>query len=480
MHTGSYRIARAFARHRALVAVTLFAALLAALPAMRSAPANSNVSSACAFRTTYEYQMLEEQLATELTTLSYLEREEERSGLTPNMVRAQSETKDRADLLRAVVAAPDATRYYRALAIYYDDMAASMGNAGDARHFQAQAILAKGLAELDRPRAYLLPQTMPVLVYLASNMGALLPLVAPFLPADGTTGYDGSLDFLLWIVPIIIAAFTATPLRARTFNWRRGWLRSTAAGLLAAFAVTAPAASVAFFRNGLGEVAQPVVYLAGDGSVVATSVGAVVGERALLLAGIAALVATLATASRKVFHSRVPAGIIASAGVLLAVQPWYFDILSPVRTIASHLPTTYLNPSRATGTYQPYIGAIPENGFGGISVPAGISALVGTILLCAAFAAAARTLSHCAERWRTAPPRIAGVTFHLHQPLIAWCHIQEPQGRHISRFPGDPFAHGPPIAPRTTDESVSRTRTIISPTCSGIPPPYRPGPFAQA
>lgn len=480
MHTGSRRIAHAFARHRALVAVTFVAALLVALPSMRAAPASLSASSARAFRTTYEYQMLEEQLATELTTLGYFEREKERSGLTPSMVRAQSETKDRADLLRAVVAAPDAARYYRALVVYYDDMASDAGNTGDARYYQAQALQAEGLAELEQPRTYLLPQTMPALVYLASNMGALLPFVAPFLPADGTVGYDGSFDFLLWNVPIIIAALSATPLRARTFNWRRGWLRSMAAGLLAAFAVTAPAASIAFFRNGLGEVAQPVVYLAGDGSVVATSVGAVVGERALLLAGIAALVATLATASRKVFHSCVPAGIIASAGVLLAVQPWYFDILSPVRTIASHLPTTYLNPSRATGTYQPYIGAIPENGFGGISVPAGISALVGTILLCAAFAAAARTLSHCAERWRTAPPRIAGITFHLHQPLIAWRHIQEPQGRHISRFPGDPFAHGPPIAPRTTDESVSRTRTIISPTCSGIPPPYRPCPFAQA
>lgn len=480
MHSGFHRIARVVARHRALAAVTFVAALLVALPTMRAAPAYSSAPSACAFRTTYEYQMLEEQLATECTTLSYFEHEEERADLTPGMARAQRETKDRAELLRAAVVATDATSYYRALAVYYDNMASDAGNTGDARYYQAQALQAEGLARLEQPRTYLLPQTMPALVYLASNIGALLPLAAPFLPADGTAGYDGSLDFLLWIVPIIIAALTAAPSRMLTSDWRMGWLRSAAAGLLAAFAVTAPAAAITFFRNGPGEAAQPVVYLAGDGTVVATTVGAVVGERTLLLAGIAALVATLAIASHKVLHSRVPAGIITSAGVLLAAQPWYFNILSPVRAFASRLPTTYLDPSRATGAYQPCIGAIPNNGFGNISVPAGISALVGAIFLCAAFAAAARTLAHCAERWRTAPPRIAGFTFHLHQLLIVWRHFREPRGKHISRFPGDSFAHGPPVALRPTDESVSRTRTIISPTCSGIPPPYRPGPVAQA
>ncbi len=480
MHSGFHRIARVVARHRALAAVTFVAALLVALPTMRTAPVNSSASSAYAFRATYEYQMLEEQLATECTTLSYFEHEEERAGLTPGMARAQRETKDRAELLRAAVAATDATRYYRALAAYYDGMAADTGNTGDARYYQAQALQAEGLAELEQPRTYLLPQTMPTLVYLASNIGALLPLLAPFLPTDGTMGYDGSLDFLLWIVPIIIAALTATPSRVFTLNLRKGWLRSTTAGVLAAFAVTAPAAAIMFFRNGPGEAAQPVIYLAGDGTIVATTVGAVVGERALLLAGIAALVATFAIASHRVFHSRVPAGIITSAGVLLAVQPWYFDILSPVRAIASRLPTTYLDPSRATGAYQPYIGAIPKNGFGNLSASAGISALAGAMLLCAAFAVAARALARRAERWRTAPPRIAGFTFHLHQLIITWRHAREPQGGHISRLPGDPLAHGPPAAQRTTAEPVNRARAIISPACSGVPPPCQHGPVTPA
>lgn len=480
MHTGFHRIARVFARRRALAAVIFVAALLVALPTTHAAPVNTSAFSAYAFRATYEYQMLEEQLATEYTTLAYFEHEEERTGLTPGMARAQRETKDRAELLRAAVAATDATSYYHALAVYYDDMAADAGNTGDARYYQAQALQAEGLARLAQPRTYLLPQTMPTLVYLTSNIGALLPLLAPFLPTDGTMGYDGSLDFLLWIVPIIIAALTAAPSRMLAFDWRRAWLHSTAAGVLAAFAVAVPAAAIAFFRNGLGEAAQPVVYLAGDGTVVATTVGAVVGERALLLAGIAALIATLAIISHKVFHSRMPAGIITSAGVLLAAQPWYFDILSPVRAIASCLPTTYLDPSRATGTYQPYIGAIPKNGFGNISVSAGIGALVGAVLLCAVFAVAARVLARCAERWRTAPPRIAGFTFRSHQLLIIWCHVRDPRGRHISHLPGDPLAHGPPAVPRITDEPVNQARAIISPACSGIPPPCQHGPVAPA
>ena len=489
---------RAIARHRALVAVTLFAAALAALPALNPVTIGPSDPSAQrqAFRADHGFAEARETLTSHRELIELGERLLAESGPDPALERMQERLHRETAILTRIVGASDASAYWGAYAELHEVYAE--GNDSMRTYWDARAIFERALSELASPTVYRLPQTMPALVYLTSDLFVLAPLIlspwgAWLLPHDAP-GYDGSLDFAVWMVPLAAGALAGVgsraplrggtrreaPLRgARTSGdaWARdlgrAWVRATAWGAGAALAVTLPGAVAAALRNGIGDPYYPIVFLTRGNTIASTTAGAVLMERGALVLGIAALASAVALALRALTRSRIPSAAVFAASIALAAQSWYFAPLSPLREAAPLLPTSYLDPSRATGAAQAGVTALPAVGFGGVNAHTGIAIAAGCTALLLFCTLTSGLLARSAARWFSLHSR-SGWAMRLPPTFrrVLYRIGEAPRAR-TSRAPGDPLAHGPPaLAPAqlNTPPCIAWCR-LVSLTHSRIPPP---------
>lgn len=487
---------RAIARHRALVAVTLLAAALAALPALNPITIGPSDPSAQqqAFRADHSFAEARDVLASHRELIELGERLLAESGLDPALERMQERLHRETAILTRIVGASDASAYWGAYAELHEVYAE--GNDSMRTYWDARAIFERALSELASPTVYHLPQTMPALVYLTSDLFVLAPLIlspwgAWLLPHDAP-GYDGSLDFAVWMVPlaagVLAGVESMAPLRggnrreaplrgARTSGdaWARdlgrAWMRATVWGAGAALAVTLPGAVAAALHNGIGDPSYPIVFLTRGNTIASTTVGAVLMERGALVLGIAALASAVALALHALTHSRIPSAAVFASSIALAGQSWYFAPLSPLRGAAPLLPTSYLDPSRATGAAQAGVTALPAVGFGGVNAHTGIAIAAGCTALLLFCTLTSGLLARPAARWFSLHGR-SGWAMRLPPTFqrVLYRIGEAPRAR-TSRAPGDPPAHGPPalaphssIHPRAShgvDSSPSRTHVSL-------------------
>lgn len=489
---------RAIARHRALVAVTLLAAALAALPALRPVVGWSNDPSAQqqAFRSDPTFTEARDALASYRELIEMGERLLAQKDPDPALERMQDQLERSVAILARIVEAPDASAYWGAYAELHELNAEDTNSMRT--YWSARASFERALSELATPVVYRLPQTMPALVYLTSDLYVLAPLAlspwgAWLLPGD-VPGYDGSLDFAVWMIPLAAGVLAgaesgvvrrgstrggacAAGTRMRNGTWARSlghaWVRGTAWGAGAALAVTLSGAMAAALRNGVGDPSYPIVYLTGGNATVSTTVGAVLVERGTLMLGIAALASAVAVALRTLTRSRTPAAALIAGSIVLAAQSWYFAPLSPLRGVAPLLPTTYLDPSRATGSAQADMSGLPAAGFGGIDAQTGIAVIAGGAAFLFACTLAAGLLARSVARWLGRNERRgAAVRLPLPSRRVLF-RIGDAPRACAARAPGDPLAHGPPKpvpAQLNASPYVAWCR-LVSLTHSRIPPP---------
>lgn len=479
---------RAIARHRAFVAVTLLAAALAALPALNPVtigPSDPSVQQQ-AFRADHSFAEARDVLASHRELIELGERLLAESGPDPALERMQERLHRETAILARIVGASDASAYWGAYAELHEVYAE--GNDGMCTYWDARAIFERALSELASPTVYRLPHTMPALVYLTSDLFVLAPLIlspwgAWLLPHDAP-GYDGSLDFAVWMVPlaagVLAGVGSMAPLRsARTSGdaWARdlgrAWVRATVWGAGAALAVTLPGAIAAALRNGIGDPSYPIVFLTRGNTIASTTVGAVLMERGALVLGIAALASAVALALRALTRSRIPSAAVFASSIALAAQSWYFAPLSPLRGAAPLLPTSYLDPSRATGAAQAGVTALPAVGYGGVHAHTGIAIAAGCTALLLFCTLTSELLARSAARWLSLHGR-SGWAMRLPPTFrrVLYRIGEAPRAR-TSRAPGDPLAHGPPaLAPaQLNTPPYTAWCRLVSLTHSRIPPP---------
>lgn len=490
--------------HPAVLACVLVAAALAAWPAMGVRPSLQDEALSVEEQLPYGmYRSLEEARDSLAGNLRLMRGFAERGELALSQMRLMAAEEKRLEALDEALSASDVKGFLEAAAQYYELQPS--GAAG------AQALQFHALSKLEDPAFYTLPQTMPAAIYLASRQFILSPLVfaaGGLMGHEGllSRGYDGSLDFLVWAIPIVAAALVGAGFGWRAFHVRgvcglrrmgRSVVSGAVSGASAALAVTVPACLLACAHNGIGDLAYPVIVQAADATYGVTTVGMVLIERAALLCGMSLVAACLGAASCRVAGGTAPAACVCSAGLVLAAQPWYFTIFSPLRDVAHLLPATYADPGRVTGSADAFATAATPPQLSGAGVASGILTFAAAAAGIIAMTLAVRGLAEGAERWRLA--LCQGRSYRICLIAPTWSRLADLGAPPAApMLPGDPLAHGPPAWLRTATSPIgflsarwcelqarscvvahvseatrlpSRLRILVSLNAIGIPPP---------
>lgn len=450
------RTARTVLTRPLVMLLVLTAALLYARPALRGAAPRADVLAAVL--PAGQYEALARAHESQRSALALLDAQVGRSDGDPVLECQRDLLAEDASLLGRARKAEDARELLRAVAAYDERLAHRGQTAHNGAYLTAEATLYRALAELDEPRVIEAPGEMPAVVYLATNQFALAPVVVAAPEALGLASaatYDGSLEFLLWAVPLAAASFAGVSQLTRTADpGRRRPGRAVtvgvACGCAAAAAVTLPAALVAILRNGVGDLAYPLAYLDGAGGYVVSAAGVLLAQRGLMLVASALFFSALAHFSLRLSGRAAPGALAVAGAVALAAQPWWFSRGNPLLDAARLIPVTYLDPLRTTGGGAPSLVSTPASLVPGADAATGALVLALSAALVAATPRLVALLASAACRWRAAaqhalasrPPDLFRVVWHR---LAAGLSRSVP-----ALLAGDPLAHGPPPSPAAT------------------------------
>lgn len=437
--------------HPLVMLLVFTAALLYVRPALRDAA--PRVDSLAATLPSGQYEALLQSYESQRSALELLDAQIERGGGDPVLERQRDLLAEDVALLGRAREAEDARELLRAVATFDERLAERGQTAHNGAYLGAEAALYRALAELDDPRVIEDSGEMPAVVYLATNQFALAPVV--FAAADlgfaPNTTYDGSLEFLLWVVPLAAASFVgvcllervAAPVRPR-LGGARAVVVGAVCGCAAAAAVALPAAVVAILRNGVGELAYPLAYLNGAGGSVVSSVGALLGQRALMLVTSALFFSALAHLSLRLARRAAPGVLVAAGVVALAAQPWWFSRSNSLLDAAYLIPVTYLDPFRVTGGGASILVSTPASLIPGAGAGVGVLVLGLSAALVAAAPKLAALLASSTCRWRLVTACVLSSCLDgLFQ--ARWCGFVAGLSRRVlTLLAGDPLAHGPP------------------------------------
>lgn len=248
-------------------------------------------------------------------------------------------TRELSALGEATSAPYPSKAFFDAYARYYDIELESVkaGYSEPDPSLYARSELIHRLAQLENPKVYDTAAEMPATYYLAFVLG-LMPGIVPLLPIALLAG--------------VSQRRPATRSLERAAPIHRAKKRATALGaaLILTLAVLAlelaPATLLALVRNGLGNLAYPVVQIV-DGNVASTTVGEVLAKDMALIMG-AALVTTALAATAEAILPRCGLGL--SLALLVApLLPLYASRETEWQKIARHLPSSYLSCGSVVG-----------------------------------------------------------------------------------------------------------------------------------
>lgn len=490
--------------HPAVLACVLVAAALATWPAMGPRPSSPDEELSVEEQLPYGMYRSFEETRDGLAGYVDLMREfAERDELALSQERLITTEEKRLEALDEALSADDVRGFVDAAARYAELQPSGMS--------ESQALQFRALSKLDDPAFYTLPQTMPAAIYLTSRQFNLSPVVfaaGGLMGREGflSVGYDGSLDFLVWAIPVVVAALVGAGLGRRESRlggigglkrMGRSVMLGAVSGASAALIVTAPACLLACAHNGIGDLAYPVIVQAADATYGVTTAGVVLIERAALLCGMSLVAACLGAASCRVAGGLVPAACVCAAGLVLAAQPWYFSLFSPLRDVARLLPATYVDPERFTGSADAFGAAVRAPMPPGTGVASGILTFAAVAAGIIATTIAVRGLAEGVERWRLA--LCQGRSYRICLIAPTWSRLADLGAPPAApMLPGDPLAHGPPAWLRTATSPIgflnarwcelqarscvvahvseatrlpSRLRILVSLNAIGIPPP---------
>ena len=246
--------------HPLVMLLVFTAALLYVRPALRDAAPCAD--SLAATLPAGQHEALLRSYESQRSALELLDAQIERAGGDPVLERQRDLMAEDVALLGRACEAEDARELLRAVATYDERLAERGQTAHNGAYLGAEAALYRALAELDDPRVIDNSGEMPAVVYLATNQFALAPVV--FAIADlgfaPNPTYDGSLEFLLLVVPLAAASFAGACLSERAaapVRLRPGGARAVVVGAVcgcaAVAAVALPAAVVSILRNGVAQ-----------------------------------------------------------------------------------------------------------------------------------------------------------------------------------------------------------------------------------
>ena len=437
--------------HPLVMLLVFTAALLYVRPALRDAAPRAD--SLAATLPAGQYETLFQSYESQRSALELLDAQIGRAGGDSVLERQRDLLAEDVALLGRACEAEEARELLRAVATYDERLVERGQTAHNGAYLGAEAALYRALAELDDPRLIEKSGEMPAVVYLATNQFALAPVV--FAIADlgfvPNTTYDGSLEFLLWVVPLAAASFAgaclseraAAPVRLR-LGGAHAIVVGAVCGCVAAGAVALPAAVVSILRNGVGELAYPLAYLNGVGGSVVSSAGTLLGQRALMLVASALFFSALAHLSLRLARRAAP-GVLAAAGVVaLAAQPWWFSRSNSLLDAAYLIPVTYLDPFRVTGGGASTLVSTPASLIPGAGAGVGVLVLGLSAALVVAAPKLAALLASTTCRWRLVTAcALSSCLDGLFQ--ARWCGFVAGLSRRVlTLLAGDPLAHGPP------------------------------------
>lgn len=305
--------------------------------------------------------------------------------------------------------AGDMPAYFAVRADYEELSAKQAGNGVAGTYAESLAAQLRALSKAGATERYQWAGSAPASLYLVTQdtfvLSPLVP-VLPFLATDsheGYLGYDGSYDYLLWVVILVAVSCAAASLQVRgrlaaqlpASPRRRLFASSVATALVALAAVAlvcAPGFLIALARNGFGDLAYPVTRVVFT-TVVTQTVGATLLQRAALLALVSLAISLLAHLSASLLDSVVPALLVMIAATGFTLVPGYFGSNMAFQPIAAFLPTTYLDVAGATGAYSsvPLTVDVPQLDFamGAAVMGATCAALAAVLTLVAPLGAVA-------------------------------------------------------------------------------------------
>lgn len=229
--------------------------------------------------------------------------------------------------------------FFDAYARYYDIELESVkaGYSEPDPSLYARSELIHRLAQLENPEVYDTAAEMSATYYLAFVLG-LMPGIVPLLPIA------------------LLAGASQRRLATRSLEQatpiHRAKKRATALGVALALALAAlalelaPATLLALVRNGLGNLAYPVVQIV-DGNVASTTVGEVLAKDMALIMGAALVTTALAATAEAILPS---CGLGLSLALLVApLLPLYASRETEWQKIARHLPSSYLSCGSVVG-----------------------------------------------------------------------------------------------------------------------------------
>lgn len=458
--------------HPVLLITIMLSALIYLLPAMSSRYGGLSAGAVQPAATLPQgvEQGLEATYRDYLANLRLMQSIVRTRGSDASVERAWKHLSESTTMLENALFADSPSERLRAIATYYEYLADQQVSGASRSCLLSNAAFFRAVANLEQPVFYDQAGRMPVVVYITSNQYALeqsLVWVGALRPDDqGLNRTSGCLEFLLWMVPLAVASvLTATTYMAAEGAPRcarrgernvrassssmlsiapRAVICGMLAGLLAAAAVTAPAAAYVYAAQGWGDLAYPVVVFHSSGNFVVTTVGMVLIQRILMLAAASACFASLTVGLRTLFGSIVPACVASAMGLALASQPSWYSRENPVRDLASLMPVSYLDPSHATGTQTSMVYFDASNTLPSLNVTTGLMVFLAATIAIPAVVLAAKKLGHVVKRWSAGDLR--GPQPCWHQPYAArWFRLAAGLVKTVpSRAPGDPLAHGPP------------------------------------
>lgn len=317
---------------------------------------------------------------------------------------------ERNELIKQMIAAYDAgdmTAYYASYAEYAE---CYLGVGGYSQYAEVDAAWYRALAESEAERTYASTGDMPGTLYLVADGKYLLFPLIPYLPFLSTTsdgyglGYDGSYDYLLWLLPIAAVSIAAASLQARgrlatqlPASPRRRFLMASLATALVSLGmlaiIVAPGFIWACARNGVGGLTYPVMRIAFT-TIEAKAVGAVLFETAALYALIALAFSLLAHLSAALLKTVMPALLLMVSAAASTLMPGFYGGALAIDDFAAYLPWAYLRVGYAVGA--PSVGnateaitcGVPGMGFalGAATLGLMAAALFAVLMLAATFA----------------------------------------------------------------------------------------------
>ena len=444
--------------HPAVLVCLLIAATLVLLPAMGSSSPSLREQSVEDLLPPGLYPSLEDAHDSIEGNLDSMRAAASRGELTLAQTRLMAAEAERLDVLDEALAATGLRGFLSAAARYYELVPSCA--------FEGQALQFRALSELDDPAFYMRPAEIPAAIYLTAQQFYVAPvaLSAHTLTPGGDVlaeGYDGSLDCMVWTIPLFVAALVGARVgggssRRFTAPHERIAARVVSGalcGVAAVAVVAAPAFVITCLRCGIGDLAYPVVTRAADGAYAVSTVGAVLAGRIGLFAVLSLAIASVATASCELAGRLAPAVCVCGAAVVCAAQPWYFALFGPLWDVARMLPATYLDAERLTGVVTPLVATGTPLLPPGVNGASGVVTLAATAACAAAMALVAKSAAARVERWRAWLCR--GHAYRTDLAARIWSRLIESSAYGcLPLLPGDPLAHGPPRSHRNTSHDI--------------------------